>query len=399
MARILVIGKFYAPFSGGIEENTKAVAEGLARNHLVTVLCNSHEKGSAEETIGRVRVIRTATQFVWKSQPVGLATFLKVITLPADVVHFHAPNPWLSLALLMRMKFRKSSGRLVITHHMDIYGRPFLRMIARKLYNRLLLKTSLLIATSYKNISSSDDIQTACNSVAIPLGLDLGRYVISEEERSEARDWGKTLSSGRPIVAFVGRHARYKGLDVLIKALALDPTLFGLIAGDGPYTSAIHEEASRLGIQDRVMFLGSISHAEKLRLLAAADVFAFPSTEKTEAYGISQVEAMAMGAPVVASNLPTGVTDVSRAGETAVVVEPGNPVAFRDAIAMLLSDTAMRERLSAAAYRNVSENLANTLLISKTVAAIEKYAVGDRTMTEYSAVGAGRASGSRTSEG
>lgn len=372
MAQILVVGKFYSPFSGGIEENTKAVAEGLARDHLVTVLCNNHERGSGEETIGGVRVIRTSTQFVWKSQPIGLATFYKAITLPADAIHFHAPNPWLSLALLLRMTFCKNPGRLVITHHMDIYGRPVLRMVARDLYNRLLKKTALLIATSYKNIASSDDIRTACDAIAIPLGLDMDRYELSAEERSAARDWGKALSGGRPIVAFVGRHARYKGLDVLINALALDPGLFGLIAGDGPYTPAIQEEVSRLGVQGRVTFLGSISHAEKLRLLAAADVFAFPSTEKTEAYGISQVEAMAVGAPVVASNLPTGVTDVSRAGETAVVVEPSDPAALRDAIVMLLADADMRERLSAAAYRNVSENLRNTNLIQKNVAAIEK---------------------------
>jgi glycosyltransferase involved in cell wall biosynthesis len=374
MAEILVVGKFYAPFSGGIEENTKAVAEGLARDHHIIVICNNHERGSAEETIGGVRVIRTSTQFVWKSQPIGVAIFLKAITLPADVVHFHAPNPWLSLALLLRMTFRKNPGQLVITHHMDIYGRPVLRMVARNLYNRLLKKTALIIATSYKNIASSDDIRTACNAIAIPLGLDMDRYALSAEDRSTARDWGMALSGGRPIVAFVGRHARYKGLDVLVKALALDPDLFGLIAGDGPYTPGIREEVARAGVQDRVKFLGSISHAEKLRLLAAADVFAFPSTEKTEAYGISQVEAMAMGAPVVASNLPTGVTDVARAGETAVVVEPGDPIALRNAIVMLLSDADMRDRLSAAAYKNVSENLTNTRLIEQTVAAIEQYA-------------------------
>lgn len=374
MADILVIGKYYAPFSGGIEENTKAVADGLACHHRVTVLCNSHERGWGEEVVDGVRVLRTATQLVWKSQPIGVTTFLKAITLPADAIHFHAPNPWLSLALLIRMKLRPKAGRLIVTHHMDIYGRPMLRMVARKLYNSLLRTASLLIATSHKNITSSDDIQVECNAVAIPLGLDLDRYSMSEEERSSARRWGMTLSGGRPIIAFVGRHARYKGLDVLMNALALDTNMFGLIAGEGPYSAAIQAEAAKLGILDRVMFLGSISHAEKLRLLAAADVFAFPSTEKTEAYGISQVEAMALNVPVVASNLPTGVTDVSRADETAVVVEPKDPAALHRGITRLLTDEATRKKLVASAYRNVTENLSNSVLVQKTVAAIEQYA-------------------------
>ncbi len=374
MAKILVVGKYYAPFSGGIEENTRAVAEGLARNHRVLVLCNNHQKGASRETIGHVEVLRTATQLVWKSQPIGVATFLKAMTIRADVVHFHAPNPWLSLALLLRMKLRRNPGRLIVTHHMDIYGRPLLRMVARKIYNSLLRKASLLIATSHKNITSSDDIQVDCNAVAIPLGLDLGRYALSEEERAAAREWGKALSGGRPIVAFIGRHARYKGLDVLMNALALDPNLFGLIGGEGPYTAAVRAEAAKLGIEDRVTFLGSISHGEKLRLLAAADVFAFPSTEKTEAFGISQVEAMALNLPVVATNLPTGVTDVSRQGETAVVVEPRDPVALQGAITSLLADGTTRAKLVASAYRNVSENLSNVLLVDRTVTAIEQYA-------------------------
>ncbi|PNU04339.1 glycosyltransferase [Novosphingobium guangzhouense] len=372
MTDILVVGKYYAPFSGGVEENTRVVAEGLAgRGHDVAVICNNHAKGSSDEMMDGVRVVRTSTLAVLKSQPIGISTFFKTLRFPAKVVHFHSPNPWLAVALWLRFKVRKNPGSLVVTHHMDIYGRPILRFFARKVFNALLKDTSLLIATSLRNITSSDDISVKCNSIAIPLGLDLDKYTLSDEKRAEARAWGRELSGGRPIVAFMGRHARYKGLDVLIDAIASDPQLYCIIGGDGPCNEATRRQVADLGIADRVKFLGFISHDEKLRLLAAADVFAFPSTEKTEAYGISQVEAMALKVPVVATNLPTGVVDVARHDDTAIVVEPGNSVAFAEAIAKVIADEEYRTKIVGNAYDNVVNNLSNDILIEKNVKCIE----------------------------
>ena len=102
--------------------------------------------------------------------------------------------------------------------------------------------------------------------------------------------------------------------------------------------------------------LGSLSHDEKLRLLAAADVFVFPSTEITEAFGVSQLEAMVVGCPVVATNLPTGVTDVSVDGRTALVVEPNDAEALAAAIGRVCDDRVLAERLASNARRRVQQN-------------------------------------------
>src|SRR5690606_7166741 len=92
----------------------------------------------------------------------------------------------------------------------------------------------------------------------------------------------------------------------------------------GPFREPCMQLAAELGVADRVHFPGALSAAEKSRLLLAIDVFAFPSTEITEAFGVSQLEAMLHGTAVVASNLPTGVTDVAIDEVTALLAEPGN---------------------------------------------------------------------------
>lgn len=376
MAKIAVIGKYYAPFSGGIEENTRAIAERLARRHEVTVICNNHERGARRDRIDGVIVERTATAAVLKSQPIGFSTFLKTLRAEGELIHFHAPNPWLSVPLLLKFLLGRRRSRLVITHHMDIYGRPFLRAIARIVYNALLRRADVLIATSEKNVACSSDIRVPCRVAEVPLGIDLARYRLTKVQRGEARAWGRALSGGRPLVGFVGRHARYKGLDVLVRAIAADPELFVVLGGDGPYRAPTERLVGELGIGDRVRFLGQISHDEKLRLLAALDIFAFPSTEITEAFGISQVEAMAAGAPVVASNLPTGVSDVAIDEVTALLAPPGDATALGAAMRRLIDDPRLRERLTANAARAVRERFNNEVVVDMASNVIETALAG-----------------------
>jgi rhamnosyl/mannosyltransferase len=131
-----------------------------------------------------------------------------------------------------------------------------------------------------------------------------------------------------------------------------------LVAGDGPCRPAARALATELGVADRVHWLGRVDHAGKLRLLAASDAFAFPSTENTEAFGIAQLEAMAAGVPVVASDLPTGVTEVAMHGRTAVLAPPGDPPALAAGLIRLLADRALARRLARRARSRVARDYA-----------------------------------------
>ncbi|EIZ81190.1 putative glycosyltransferase [Novosphingobium sp. Rr 2-17] len=271
------------------------------------------------------------------------------------MIYFHAPNVFASLFLLLRYVFLISKPNLIILHHVDIYGRPFFSKISRFLYNHLIGYADKLIVTSRKNLAVSDDIRRPCDIVEIPLGIDPDDYLLDDDAKERARQWRKSISGDAPVVGFVGRHARYKGLDVLVQAIAGMPEVHAFIAGDGPERAPSEALAQRLGIADRVHFFGGVTHEKKLEILAAIDVFAFPSTENTEAFGISQLEAMVVGVPVVASNLPTGVTDLAVDGETALLVEPGNVESLKEGLVRMLARPDMARRLADGAKRSSQE--------------------------------------------
>jgi glycosyltransferase involved in cell wall biosynthesis len=357
---VVVLAKYYYPYNGGIENSTRVFCEGLAREYRVRVIAFNHEPGFSHETIGGVEVERYPTLAVVKSQPVSLRYLWAALRTSADITHFHAPNVLASLALAIR-----KPRRLIVVHHMDIYGRPQLRRIARALYDVVLRRSNLLVVTSKKNVAVSGDLRVTVPTRAVPLGIDPALYAFTPQQRLEAGKWRNSIAGNAPLVGFVGRHARYKGIHVLLHALVQLPLVHAVIGGDGPFRTAAEELSRSLGIDDRVYFLGEISHVKKLQLLSTIDVYAFPSTEITEAFGISQLEAMIMGAAVVASDLPTGVADVSVHEETALTVPPGDASAFAEAVKRLLQDSVLRGALTRRAHARVLSEFTTDIMVDR----------------------------------
>lgn len=364
--RLLVVGKYYAPFEGGIESNTRYVSEGAAREFDVSVICFNHVRGFSREIMNGVNVVRYPFFLNVKSQPISISIIFAIVFERAEIIHFHAPNVVASLALCIKLALCRRV-KLVITHHMDIFDRPLLRRVAMTLYGYLIERASSIIVTSKKNALISNDMSKAQEVVEIPLGIDLGAYRLSAGEIETAMRWREMLAPGAKVVGYIGRHARYKGLDVLVRAIATMEGVHAIIGGDGPFRASVEALVADLGVRDRVHFVGTISHAEKLRLLAAIDVFAFPSTEITEAFGISQLEAMAVGAPVVATDLPTGVTDIAVHDYTALVVAPSDHVALAAALLRIITDRELSQRLSANAKIRVEAVYTNEIMSKSTV--------------------------------
>lgn len=360
--KILVIGKYYYPAQGGIEESTRLISEELAKHHEVKVLVFNHKHGNKVERILNVLVDRRHSNAVFSSQPISMGLARQVFVGKWDIIYFHAPNVFASFFLLLKYKFAMKRPKLIIFHHMDIYGRPLLVPIARYLYNQLIGYATKLIVTSQKNHLVSNDIYRSCDVIEIPLGVDPDSYLLSEASRQQARDWRRSIAGNSPVVGFVGRHARYKGLSVLVRAIAAMPGVHAFIAGDGPERAPSEALARELGVIDRIHFFGSVTHEEKRQILASIDVFAFPSTEITEAFGISQLEAMVVGTPVVASNIPTGVTDVAIDGETALLVEPGSVDSLREALTRLINEPNLARALADRAQRSSYEKFTIELM-------------------------------------
>ena len=153
------------------------------------------------------------------------------------------------------------------------------------------------------------------------------------------------ISEDAVVVIAVGRQEYVKGHEHLFEALAPllreHPRLVALVVGrTGAHTARLEERQRSLGLGDRVRLLGH--RPDVPDLLAASDVFAFPSLY--EGFGGSALEAMALGLPVICSDLPT-LRGLVEADRTALVVPPGSPGPLRAALERLLTDAELRRRL------------------------------------------------------
>jgi glycosyltransferase involved in cell wall biosynthesis len=132
---------------------------------------------------------------------------------------------------------------------------------------------------------------------------------------------------------FVGVLRYYKGLHVLLDALAID-ALPMVIVGDGPELVALKAQVARLGLTN-VYFLGALDDADKAAVLHLCDAFVFPSHLRSEAYGLSLVEAAMCGKAMISCEIGTGTTFVNQAGETGLAIPSNDPKALAVAMRML----------------------------------------------------------------
>jgi glycosyltransferase involved in cell wall biosynthesis len=127
------------------------------------------------------------------------------------------------------------------------------------------------------------------------------------------------IPTGR-ILLNVGRLTEQKNQDVLIRALARLHSVRLVIAGDGPERPDYEALAAQLGVADRLHLLGDVTRTDIADLLAAADLFVFPSTWET--FGLAAVEAAMAGVPIVAADLAVLREVLSAEGDAAASFVP-----------------------------------------------------------------------------
>ncbi len=160
----------------------------------------------------------------------------------------------------------------------------------------------------------------------------------------------------QPLVGLFGRLSEWKGQHVFLEAIAAMEGVQAVIVGGAlfgqeAYEARIREQASRLGLDDRVRFLGFRSDVPDL--MAAMDAVAHTSIV-AEPFGRVVVEAMMCGRPVVATR-GGGVTEIIRDGETGLLVPPGEASALAAALGRILSDPTLAERLAQKGREDVSQ--------------------------------------------
>ncbi len=331
---ILHVYKDYYPVLGGIENHIRVLAEAQAqRGSTVTVLATAHGPRSEEDRHNGVWIIKAARLATIASTPLSLELPRRLGQLKPDLTHLHAPYPLGELAQWARRPARP----YLLTYHAEI-TRPVQRIVMwiyGPLLRKVLSGAARVIATSPNYVRTSAYLAALGDRVKIvPLGSDPQRFTPGPRR------------AGEPFtILYVGVLRHYKGVDDLIRALALLPEPARLvIGGDGPLRPDWERLGDRLGLTGRIRFLGRVPDDELPALYQAADVFVLPAINRAEAFGTVLVEAMLCGLPCVTTEVGSGTSYVVEDAATGFVVPPRAPEALAQALRRLLADPSLRTR-------------------------------------------------------
>lgn len=233
----------------------------------------------------------------------------------------------------------------MLTYHSDVVRQRTMSALFKPLLDTAMRRASAILATSPNYLATSPVLAAhRARCQVVPYGIPLDRFDPPDQDRAAAI---ATLHGPRLVLA-VGRLVYYKGFDVLIRAMRLVEARL-VIIGEGPLEGSLRALARAEGVSHKVTLLGEVQNSDVAPFFAAADVFVLPSVARSEAFGIVQLEAMASGTPVVNTALDSGVPWVSQHERTGLTVPPGDPPALAAALARLLDDRVLRDRLGAAA--------------------------------------------------
>jgi len=392
--RVLMLSWEYPPrIVGGIARHVEDLSKALVRRGMDVdvVTCASDGAEGAEDDEG-VAVFRvplgspSPPDFVTWVMQMNLSLLERAIpqaALGADLVHAH---DWVVAyaAKTLKHAFRIP---LVATIHATEYGRNW------GLHNDLQRYISSvewwLGFEAWRVICCSDYMRGELSWVfqfpadkmhVIPNGVDPGRFEAPEGAHDLAAFRSRWAAADEKMIFFIGRLVHEKGVHVLIEAFAKVLAYYDkaklVVAGKGPADPYLRHLAQSLGIYNRIYFAGFVDDATRNRLYKCADIAVVPSLY--EPFGITALEAMACGVPVVVSDTG-GLGEVVRHGITGMKALTANPESLADNILTLLGDDKLRERIREAALRDVRERFNWELIADKTKA------VYDEVMAAYRA--------------
>lgn len=341
---ILHFYKTYYPDSvGGVEQVIYQLAEGGRELGINAAVLALSPVGSSRNGCHAHHVVHTSRQdFFIASTGFSFSAFsdFRDLARQADIIHYHFPWPFMDLVHFV-VKTGKPS---LVTYHSDIVKQKVLNTLYQPLMNRFLASVDRIVCTSPGYLQSSPVLQQHRQKTSVvPIGLAQVDYPPVDE--SLLRQWRARV--GERFFLFVGALRYYKGLHTLLDAMSGTDWPV-VIVGAGPMEAALKEQAMKLGLQ-RIHFLGAVADEDKRALLELSGFFVFPSHLRSEAFGISLLEAALYGKPLISCEIGTGTSYINQDGVTGIVVPPESSATLRDAMGRLWADKALSQRCGQAA--------------------------------------------------
>ncbi len=254
----------------------------------------------------------------------------------ADIIHYHFPWPFADLVKLIS----KSKKPSVLTYHSDIVRQRWLAKLYEPLMRTFLRGITKIVATSPNYVETSPILSSYREkTTAIPIGLNMESYPPVNYQLTKEI----ITKYGENFFLFIGVMRKYKGLHILLEAMKGAPFSV-LIAGQGPQQSSLKDLAGQLGLTN-VHFLGHVSNEAKIALLHCCRALVLPSHQRSEAFGVSLLEAAMMGKPLVTSEIGTGTSYVNIHNETGLICIPSNVTALQEALYKIYTDDEMVNRM------------------------------------------------------
>ena len=361
--KVLHIGKYYPPFFGGIEKVNFDLVETLNQKGVDTdVFCFNHEAGS-KLTTDRYKIHRTGVWITKFSTPISLSIFkdLREIYKDYDIIHIHMPNPTAALAF----QFLPFKGKIVLHWHLDIVKQKLVKIGYNVFQTHILKKADAIIATSPDYLESSKDLKPYRHKChVIPLGIDASYLT----ENLEFREKLALEYKNKKMVFSLGRLIYYKGFEYLIDAAKrLDSDTIILIGGIGALKEKLQKKIEDNNLQEKVKLIGKIPSNQLAEYYNRADVFCLPSIERSEAFGIVLLEAMACGCPLISTSMGSGTSWVNTHQKTGLVVPAKNSEELAKAIKLINENKELKEKFSKNAYERFQQNFKLEQMAQKTL--------------------------------
>lgn len=351
--RVLHAYKVYRPdVEGGIPEVISQLTKHDAGGDRAEILVARDRGRSRRFLLDGVEVRAIGSFGQISSMPISPAFpfALRRAATDFDVLALHMPFPLNDIGLALGVPNHLA---VVVHWHADIVGRSAVMPIVSPLIDRTLARADRIVV-SHPSILAGSRFLTdhAAKCVSVPYGIE-SRYWSELDDTSTDRV--QQLRSRHPrLIVSLGRLVPYKGFPILLRALSqIDAEL--VIIGEGSERDNLTSLAQQLGVADRVVLPGFLPRDEVKAYLHAARVFTLPSVTSAEAFGLVQIEAMAVGLPVVNTALPTAVPTIARHEHEGITVPVGDFIALADALTRLLDNPQLVAAYGQAGRRRVAE--------------------------------------------
>ncbi len=342
--RVLIYSMAYYPLIGGAEIAVKEITDRMSDVEWHMVTRRFDESHVPYEVIGnihihRVRCPKILFPFVgfWKGKQLYKKYTFDIVWAVMTYAGF--------AALFLKLYFKKIKFFLNLqegTPFADIKRKAF---FVYPLFVLMFRKADVIQALSQFLARMAYDIGAKKEVVVIPNGVDLSVFSVEPPRDAVlqcAQGLGKQV--GDIYVLTVSRLSHKNGVDDVIRALQYVPqNVTFLIAGIGEDEMKLRALAEECGVRDRVKFLGLIDQKDVPVLLRVSDIFVRAS--RSEGFGISFIEAMAAGLPVIATPVG-GIPDFIDDRETGMFACADNPKSVADAINKLIEHDSLRMHIA-----------------------------------------------------